>query len=244
MKAGIFSLIAFLCLVGMYLAYEYLKSDPNLFSLSIGMLGAGFGFFASKASSVKNERQIERILGAALIKEKEIEAQTVDDAKQLYEKELENLQEIIEREGNVLLLKRMKEVYLEEIREKLREVDSIEGSLNEAGGIPSTPEVESIRTKLEGLLQGVRNPEEDDRLIKQFCYSLPIMGNMIYFIYSIWKKVDPTLQDKVHSRINSFAQDGNGSRPIMKVIAFSIIAIFVIGLLSVAMLVISRLFSG
>ena len=56
MKSGLFVLLSLACLVGMYIAYIYFKEDSNLFSLSIGLLGAGFGFFASKASAVKKRK--------------------------------------------------------------------------------------------------------------------------------------------------------------------------------------------
>jgi len=224
----------------MYVAYIYLGTSPNQFSLATGILGVGAGFFASKASSVKNELQIERILSAALIKEKEEEAKTVEDAKDLYEKELQNLKKIIEREGNILLLKRMREVYFAEVRSKIREIDSIDDSLKELGQSASAAEVATIRARLEGLLAGVRNPEEDDRLIRQFCYSLPVIGNLIYFVYSVWKKVDPTLQDKVHRKLNALAKNREGQNALLKALAFSLSAIFVIGLVTVAIFIVNR----
>jgi hypothetical protein len=163
MKAGIYTLLSLISLAGMYLAYLYFENSPNQFSLSIGILGAFAGFFASKASSVKNENQLNRILDAALIKEKEVEAKTVEEAKLLYEQELANLKQIIENEGNRLLLRRMREVYVKDIREKIREVDSIDNTLTSIGTTKSAPEIEEIRKRLEGLLSSVRNPEEDDR---------------------------------------------------------------------------------
>jgi vacuolar-type H+-ATPase subunit H len=242
MKAGIYTLLSLAALVGMYIAFLYLGDSPNQFSLTIGILGASAGFFASKASSVKNDNQLERILSAALIKEKEVEAKTVEEAKELYEKELSNLKEIIEKEGNLLLLRRMREVYLSDIKEKIREIDSIDNSLLLIGETKSAPEVEKIRKRLEGLLTGVRNPEEDDRLIRQFCYSLPMLGNMIYFVYSLWKKVDPTLQDKVHRKLNELAIGNNGDKPFLKLLSFLGIAVFIIGLLTVVAFVANRFF--
>jgi len=223
-------------LVGMYVAYVKLGTDPslaNLFSLITGVLGALAGYLASQASNVKSQAQLDRILGASLIREKEAEAKTVEQAKALYEQELQNLKTIIEREGNQLLLKRLKALYLEDLREKIREVESIEGEIVRNEKQTVTPEIAQIRKQLEGLLNNVRNPEEDDRLIREFCYSVPLIGNSLYFIYSVWKKVDPSVQDRVHNRLNQLARGNSDSRPIARVIAVLVVAFFVIGIIAV-----------
>jgi hypothetical protein len=220
----------------MYFGYVRIGSDPasaNLFSLTIGVLGALTGYLASQASNVKSQAQLDRILGASLIREKEAEAKTVEEAKALYESELQNLKTIIEREGNQLLLKRLRSVYVDDLKEKLREVESIESELQIIEHQATTPEVDGIRLRLEGLLKNVRNPEEDDRLIREFCYSVPLIGNTLYFIYSVWKKVDPSVQDRVHHRLNSLARGAGDSRPIARVGAILVIAFFAIGVLAV-----------
>ena len=123
----------------------------------------------------------------------------------------------------------MREVYISEIREKIREVDSIDGSLTSMGENSKAPEVEKVRKRLEGLLTNVRNPEEDDRIIKQFCYSLPGLGNMMYFIYTVWKKADPTLQDRVHSRLNFITRQAGNNSLTPKIIAFFAACLLLIG---------------
>lgn len=234
----------FLCLGGMYFGYVRIGNDPssaNLFSLTIGVLGALAGYLASQASNVKSQEQLNRILSASLIREKEAEAKTVEEAKALYESELQNLKTIIEREGNQLLLKRLRSVYVDELKEKIREVESIELELQTIEHEATSPEVEGIRSRLEGVLRNVRNPEEDDRLIREFCYSVPLIGNTLYFIYSVWKKVDPTVQDRVHHRLNSLARVTGDSRPIARVVAILAIAFFAIGVLAVFVTLFSNL---
>lgn len=221
---------------GMYLAYLKLGTDParaNLFSLVTGALGALAGYLASQASNVKNQAQLDRILGASLIREKEAEVKTVEQAKALYELELQNLKTIVEREANQLLLRRLKALYLEDLREKLREVESIEGELAKNSKESVTPEVAHIRMQLEGLLKNVRNPEEDDRLIREFCYSVPLIGNSLYFIYSVWKKVDPSVQDRLHNRLNQIAHGSSDSRTVARAVAVLLIAFFIIGVVAV-----------
>jgi len=201
--AALYSCLSISCLLLMYISYKYYgTTDQNLFSLSVGVFGAGFGFFLSRSFSVRSENQLQRILGAALIKEKELESKTVEEARDLYQKELEHLQEIIEQEGNKLLLKRLKEVRMTEIQEKLREIYALDDQLKRVGEQTSTPEIEEVRNRLEGLLIGVRNPEEDDRLIKQFCYSIPLFGNLIYVLYLTGKRINPTLQQRVHRHLS------------------------------------------
>lgn len=227
--------------LGMYVAYERLGTNANLFSLVTGLLGALAGYLASQASNVRSQVQLDRILGASLIREKEAEVKTVEEAKTLYEQELQNLKTIIEREGNQLLLKRLRALYLDDLREKLREVESIEGEISQAERQPVTPEVAQIRARLEGLLSNVRNPEEDDRLIREFCYSVPLIGNSLYFIYSVWKKVDPSVQDRVHKRLNSLARGSGDSRPFARVVAVLVVAFFVIGVIAVLVSIYHRL---
>ena len=242
LKVVIYWVLALGCFAGMWFANIYLVVDPNVLSITVGMLGVGVGLFASQASSAKNERQLERILTAALIIEKEEEAKSAEDAKLLYEREIARLKEVIEQEGNLLLLKRMREVYIDEAKAKLREIDSIQNSLVNLENAERSTEVEKVRAKLEGLLRNVSNPEEDDRLIRQFCYSLPLFGNAIYFVYSVWKKVDPTIQDRIHRRLNAMTLTRGRSGIFLKVVSFVAIAIFIIGLVYVLATIFSNFF--
>jgi hypothetical protein len=242
-SAGLYWFGVATSLFGMYLVYVKIGTDPtlaNLFSLVIGVLGALSGYLASQASSVKSQAQLDRILGASLIREKEAEAKTVEQAKALYELELKNLKTIIEREGNQLLLKRLKALYLEDLREKLREVESIDGEITKNDKQSVTPEVAQIRKQLEGILTNVRNPEEDDRLIREFCYSVPLIGNSLYFLYSVWKKVDPSIQDRVHNRLNQLARGNADSRPIARLVAAAVVGFFIVGIIAVVVSVFHR----
>lgn len=196
---------ALISIGGMYLSYKYLKGDADLIALAIGLLGVVAGYFLSESSSVKNESQLDSILNTSLIKEKEIEVKTVQEANAIYQAELGKLKETVEQEGHKLLVQRLREVYLSDIREKLREIDSLDDEISKFEDSPPTPEIAKLREKLAGLLAGVRNPEEDDRLIRQLCYAIPFFGNTMYLLYAIWKKADPTIQEKLHRKIDSLA---------------------------------------
>jgi len=227
-KAAGYNLAAIVCLVLMYVTYRKLDGDPKLFSVIIGVLGAIFGFLLSRGFSVKGESQLQQILGAALIREKEVEVRSVEEVKQRYETELEHLKEIIQQEGNRLLLRRLREVKLSDLRSTLREVEALDIELANITDSSSTEEVKQIKDKLAGMLDTLRNPEEDDRLIRQFCYSLPIFGNILYLLYMIGKKMDPTLQGKVHTKLQFLASEAaNRRRSILKT-ALYIISILLI----------------
>jgi hypothetical protein len=201
--AAVYNLGALACLGLMYWAYMALvPSRPNQFALAVGILGAVFGFLLSQGASVKSQAQLQRILSASLIREKEAEVQSVEEAKHLYERELSNLKEIIEREGNQLLLRRLRELQLQDLRLKLREIETLDVELSSLAAQPPTDEVGVIRQRLESLLAGVRNPEEDDRIIRQLCYSVPVVGNLVYLGYMVGKKLDLTLQDRIHGKLN------------------------------------------
>ena len=227
--AGAYNLGAVACLALMYWSYLALGSSrPNEFALVTGVLGALFGFLVSYGASVKSEAHLQRILAASFIREKEEEVKSVEGAKKLYEEELGNLKAIIEREGNLLLLRRLREVHLDELRTKLRELEAVDSELGLLEKTTSTKEISDVRQKLEGIFASVRNPEEDDRLIKQFCYSLPVFGNILYLLYMLGKKLDPTLQDRVHRKLNSLSARSRSSWFKIASAAAGIFIIFIV----------------
>jgi hypothetical protein len=230
--AAAHSVTAVICLALMYVAYRTIHNE-HLFAVSIGILGAAAGFFLAKGSSVRSEAQIRQILGAALIREKELEAKSLDELRDTYRKELQGIKEIIEREGNLLLLQRLRELNLKDLREKLREVESIDDELQKLQSLPRSDEVMEIRRRMGGVLDGVRNPEQDDRLVRQFLYSIPILGNVFYLAYIFWKTFDPTLEDKVHRRLHEFTRLGRDSLHRYRTIVVITAIIFLIGIIAI-----------
>jgi len=190
-----------ICVITMLFVYFYFTNNPNLFSLLETILGVILGYLISQISNAKNESKMNRILNTALIKEKAEEVKSVEELRNMYQNELNNLRSIIEDESSRLLLNRLREVYISDIKEKINSIDAIDLNLKNLAAEPHSNEIIELRTKIDALLLSVQNPEEDDRIVRQTCYSLPFLGNAIYIIYSFSKLVSPKFQRKIHSLI-------------------------------------------
>jgi hypothetical protein len=164
------NLAALLCLVLMYVAYRLITNE-HLFAAALAILGVGVGFFLTKGSAVRADAQLGRILSTALVKEKELETHTLEELKGVYQKELQNLKSVIEKEANHLLLTRLRELYLQDVRGKLREIESIDNELKLIQAEPTTAEVKEIRVRLGSVLASVLG----------ICciYPIPFGGNLI-----------------------------------------------------------------
>jgi hypothetical protein len=205
LPTALYALLALACFFLMYVSFRhYATTNPEFNSLATGILGTIAGFFLSMSADVETGSRLASILSTTLVKETEQQAKTAQQARDLYQQELRNLQGIIQQEGNRLLMQRMREVHIEEAAKRLQEIEVLDLELSRFAEQVQTPEVEAVRRRLEDVLASVRNPEEDDRLIKQLCYSIPVFGGLLYLSYMIAKKLSPGLQARVHRQLNQF----------------------------------------